>query len=300
MTSSTVYVVTSYINPHQTIRLLSRIRAESPAARLIVSHDRKMPPPPAAELRAVGAELWLTPEGIEWGDATYLRSQLAVLGNLEMEDDTWITFLTGQDYPVRSIADYEQHLAACGADALLEVPDDDPSLGIHLQRYLVRSYRMPRWVDKHTIRRVVNRLPGFELSHEPRGQPPYLHRRRFRTPFSESFSLRKGCDLFALSGRAARALGDAPPSLLRYYAHTRVPSESYVHTVLRNHPSLTITGEMIHFARWASSPHPDWLGIGDLDEMITSRRWFARKFREDDPVLDVLDRSLQGDGVGPD
>lgn len=292
MSFSPVYVVTSYKNPAQTVRLLRRLRDDSPRARLIVSHDRKTVPPSAASISAVGAELWMTPEPIEWGDASYLRSQLAILEVLQMDDATWLTFLTGQDYPIRPIAHFERHLETCRADALLEMPDEDPGLDVHLERYLKRSYRMPRSFDRHSIRRIVGKMPGLELSHEPRGQPPYLHRRRWRTPFNEQFPLRKGCDLFALSGRAARTLLDAPPSLLRYYAHTRIPSESYIHTVLRNDPTLTTRNEMLHHARWVASPHPEWLGSEDLDAILSSRRWFARKFREDDRVLDLLDRVL--------
>lgn len=293
MTASVVYVVTSYKNPQQTLRLLRRMRRDSPDCRLIVSHDRKTPPPPSVGLAAVGAELWITPQPIRWGDASYLESQLAVLRTVQLADTSWITFLTGQDYPVRPLAHFEKHLVTSGADALLEFPDGDPGLPVHLERYLKRSYQMPWWTDRHHVRRVVNRVPGFELSHEPRGQPPYLHRRRLRTPFSEAFPLRKGCDHFSVSGRATRTLLDAPPGLLRYYSRTRIPSESYTHTVLRNAAGLTVRDEMLHYARGDASPHPEWLGTGDLDAMIRSGRWFARKFREDDPVLDVLDTLLE-------
>jgi len=287
-----VYAVTSYTAPRQTERLVARLRRDSPAARLIVSHDRKMPSPSEDALAAVGAELWLTPSPITWGDASYLESLLAVIAGAELAPDDWIIVLTGQDYPIRPLKHFESHLLACGADMLLEEPDDDPNLPVFLERYLVRSYRLPRWTDRHRIRQVIKHVPGWTMSREPRGLPPYLHRRRFRTPFDENLTLRKGSDLFALSGRAAGILGAVDPKILRYYTHTRTPSESYLHTVLRSDARLRNSAGMLHYARWYDSPHPVWLTSADLAEMRESGHWFARKFRPDDPVLDRLDELL--------
>ena len=287
-----VYVVTSYTDPAQTERLVARLRRDSPQSRLIVSHDKKMPPPDAAHLSALGAELRLTNEPITWGDATYLRSLLDVIEAAALAPDDWITILTGQDYPLRPLREYETHLATSAADMLLEEPDDDPRLPLFLARYVSRSYRLPPWTDRHRIRQVMKHIPGFSMSSSPRGLPPDLHRRRLRTPFDDDFRLYKGCDQFALSGRAARVLARADPKLLRYYSHTRVPSESYPHTVLRNDPSLRNLAGMVHYAQWVDTPHPKWLTSEDLDVMLQSGLWFARKFRPDEPLLDELDRLL--------
>jgi hypothetical protein len=286
------YVVTSYTNPDQTARLVRRLRRESPASRIIVSHDRKAPAPSAESLAQARAELWLTPEPVSWGDATYLRSVLAAIHRLDLRPDDWVTIITGQDYPVRPLGEYEAHLATGGADMALEETEDDPNLPLLLERYLTRAYPLPHWVERHRIRQVVKHTPGISMSREPRGLPPYLLVRRVRTPFSGTFRLYKGCDLFALSGRAAERLLAAPPELLRYFAGTRVPSEAYVHTVLRNEHTLKNDPGMLHYARWEASPHPSWLSTDDLDEMLASGKWFARKFRQDDTVLDLLDDRL--------
>ena len=287
-----VYVVTSYTAPRQTERLVARLRRDSPGARIIVSHDRSTPPPSVETLDASGAELWLTPQAITWGDASYLESLLSVIGGVRLQPNDWLTVLTGQDYPIRPLGEFESHLLEPGADMLLEEPDDDPQLPLLLQRYTVRSYRLPKWTDRHRIRQVMKHVPGFTMTREPRGLPPYLHRRRLRTPFGETLRLYKGSDLFAVSGRAADALVSADPKLLDYYRKTRIPSESYIHTVLRNRRDLRNRPGMLHYARWMDSPHPVWLTEQDLEEMKSSRLWFARKFHPDDAVLDRLDSTL--------
>ena len=251
-----------------------------------------MPPPDAARLAELDAELRLTSAPITWGDASYLRSLLEVIAAAALAPDDWLTILTGQDYPLRPLRDYERHLAASAADMALEEPDDDPNLPLFLERYLVRSYRLPLWTDRHRVRQVMKHIPGFSMSRSPRGLPPDLNRRRLRTPFSDDFRLYKGCDQFALSGRAAHVLLRADPGLMRYYSHTRVPTESYPHTVLRNDPSLRNLAGMVHYAQWVDTPHPKWLTSDDLDAMLASGFWFARKFRPDEPVLDELDRLL--------
>ena len=287
-----VYAVTSYTNPSQTERLVARLRRDSPSARIIVSHDRKMPAPDAAVLDALNGELWLTPEPVTWGDATYLRSLLVLVERADLAQDDWLTILTGQDYPIRPLREYESHLLACGADMILEEPDDDPNLPIFLRRYRSRAYRLPLWTDRHRIRQVMKHMPGIEMTRSPRGLPPHIIRHRLRTPFHDGFRLYKGCDQFALSGRAARVLLQADPKLLRYYSHTLTPSESYPHTVLRNDPSLRNLAGMIHYAQWVDSPHPKWLTLEDLESLLNSRLWFARKFRPDEPVLRELDLLL--------
>jgi len=287
-----VYVVTSYLNPPQTERLVARLRRDSPGARIVVSHDQKMPTPDVAVLDALHAELWMTPEPVTWGDATYLRSLLVAIERADLAEGDWLTILTGQDYPLRPLQEYEEHLATCGADMLLEEPDDDPNLPNFLRRYLSRSYRLPLWTDRHRIRQVVKHLPGIEMTRSPRGLPPHLNRRRLRTPFHNGLRLYKGCDQFAVSGRAARVLLRADPRLLRYYSHTLTPSESYPHTVLRNDPSLRNVPGMVHYAQWVDSPHPRWLTTDDLETMLASGLWFARKFRPEETVLSELDRRL--------
>jgi hypothetical protein len=49
---------------------------------------------------------------------------------------------------------------------------------------------------------------------------------------------------------------------------------------------------MVHYAQWVDSPHPKWLTQDDIEAMLDSRLWFARKFRPEEPALGELDRLL--------
>lgn len=284
------YVVTSYHEPEQLYRLLGALRRDSPGSRILVSHDRKSPDLDVARLAGLGATHVRTPRPVTWGDPTYLDSVLAALALLEVAEQDWVTLLSGQDYPLRDVAEYEAHLASCGADALLELPATTPHERVLRRRYRSRIRTAPVWLRRGRYVRLVNAVPGLSYNNEPHGRAPTIESRRLRTPFGASLRLHRGADLFAVNGRGVAALLGAPPALLDYFRHTNIPSEAFPHTVLRNDPDLAVRDEAIHHTRWGWSAHPEWLGQADLAAAAASGCWFARKFLPDDPALAELDR----------
>ena len=228
-----------------------------------------------------------TPTPVSWGDGTYLLSVLAAYadpapGPRRLGHDPF-----GQDYPLRSLVDFEAHLVRSGADALLE---DTPATGDERMlrlRYVRRSYRVPQFAARGATGRLVTAVPGLGWAPMPHGLRPMIERRVLRPPYPLR-KVRRGNDLFAANGRAVERLLGAPERVLRHFERTPTPSEGYSHTVLMNDPKVVVRPEMLHFARWGASAHPDILGVEDLSAMLASGRWFARKFVEDDPVLDEL------------
>ncbi|OIV92404.1 hypothetical protein TanjilG_23004 [Lupinus angustifolius] len=87
-----------------------------------------------------------------------------------------------------------------------------------------------------------------------------------------------------------------PRTLLMYYTNFLSTPEGYFHTVACNAPEFanTIVNTDLHYISWDTPPkqHPHILNINDTDKMIESGAAFARKFTQDDPVLDVIDKKL--------
>ncbi|KAI4333661.1 hypothetical protein L6164_018441 [Bauhinia variegata] len=85
-----------------------------------------------------------------------------------------------------------------------------------------------------------------------------------------------------------------PRILLMYYANFVSSPEGYFHTVICNEPAFvkTIVNSDLHYISWDVPPqqHPHVLSLNDTDNMIASSAAFARKFKQDDPVLDLIDR----------
>lgn len=87
-----------------------------------------------------------------------------------------------------------------------------------------------------------------------------------------------------------------PRTVLMYYANFISSPEGYFHTVICNAQEFlnTTVNSDLHFISWDNPPkqHPHYLTIEDMQRMVDSNAPFARKFHQDDPVLDRIDSEL--------
>ncbi|GAB2232945.1 hypothetical protein Droror1_Dr00012015 [Drosera rotundifolia] len=93
-----------------------------------------------------------------------------------------------------------------------------------------------------------------------------------------------------------------PRNVLMYYANFISSPEGYFHTVICNAPEFknTTVNSDLHFISWDNPPkqHPHYLVLDDMKRMIDSNAPFARKFHQDDPVLDKIDAEILDRGPG--
>jgi hypothetical protein len=93
-----------------------------------------------------------------------------------------------------------------------------------------------------------------------------------------------------------------PRILLMYYTNFVSSPEGYFHTVICNSQEYrnTTVNHDLHYIAWENPPgqHPLVLTLKDFHNMTKSGAAFARKFDEDDAVLDIIDRQLLGRAPG--
>uniref|UniRef100_A0A5B7AV69 Xylosyltransferase 1-like n=1 Tax=Davidia involucrata TaxID=16924 RepID=A0A5B7AV69_DAVIN len=93
-----------------------------------------------------------------------------------------------------------------------------------------------------------------------------------------------------------------PRTVLMYYANFISSPEGYFHTVICNAQEFrnTTVNSDLHFISWDNPPkqHPHYLTVDDMSKMVDSNAPFARKFHQDDPVLDKIDSELLLRGQG--
>lgn len=81
-----------------------------------------------------------------------------------------------------------------------------------------------------------------------------------------------------------------------YYTNFVSSPEGYFQTVICNVPEFakTAVNHDLHYISWDIPPqqHPHTLSLNDTTKMITSSAAFARKFKQDDPVLDKIDKDI--------
>lgn len=87
-----------------------------------------------------------------------------------------------------------------------------------------------------------------------------------------------------------------PRTLLLYYTNFVSSPEGYFQTVICNsddYKNTTLNNDL-HYIAWDTPPkqHPRSLGLKDFKRLYSSNRPFARKFKQDDRVLDKIDRQL--------
>lgn len=87
-----------------------------------------------------------------------------------------------------------------------------------------------------------------------------------------------------------------PRTVLMYYTNFISSPEGYFHTVVCNAHEFqnTTVNSDLHFISWDNPPkqHPHYLTTDHFQKMVDSNAPFARKFRQDDPVLDKIDSDL--------
>jgi hypothetical protein len=290
-------------------RLVARILALSPTGEVLLHHDPRIEPMVWSESPGRRVHV-IEPQPMDWGGFTMVEATLRVLAQLDEDAGyDWCALISGQDYPVRDLAKWEDEMSD-GADYLLrseEVPFD-PALP---RRTLVRDEYYVRYAYRwRPLGRVPARaVPVANTLARIVGAGPLLLTRPFkgrlrlgiarRTPFGPGWRCFKGSQWMALSARSVtrilRVLSDRP-ELTTYYATTLVPDESLLQTVLGNQSDLSGRPERLTFTTWAGSgaAHPTLLRSADVDAVLASGCPFARKFDIDidEAALTAIDGAV--------
>ncbi|XP_039129813.1 beta-glucuronosyltransferase GlcAT14C-like [Dioscorea cayenensis subsp. rotundata] len=190
---------------------------------------------------------------------------------------TWLINLSAEDYPL--------------------MPQDDI---LHIFSYLPRDLNFIEhssnigWKEYQRARPIIvdPRLYGSDRkdvfwAKEQRSMP-------------SSFKLFAGSSWVVLSRPFLEfcILGwdNLPRTLLMYYTNFLLSTEGYFHTIICNSKDFqnTTINHGLRFMMWDNPPrqHPTNLTSKHFDLMVQSGIPFARKFLEDDPVLDRIDHEL--------
>jgi hypothetical protein len=315
-----VYYMQTHRAPGQVARLVELIKESSPDSVVLISHDSARPPLDTRRLEALpGVHVFTEPGG--YGDFSHLDRYFAAIDWLDARgiDYDWLENITGQDYPLRPIADIERDLAEADVDGYLlyapvfpdrTPPDADQGAapGFRLcapphaaMRYLYRNW----WIGKPTAakQRWLRPLVGLNLL-----QPwvrvnlafSTVGLRRRNTVFRDDFICYGGwffCTLSAACARYARDFARDNPDVVAFFRTVQAPEEVFLQTVLVNAAKFRFEPDAKRYIDLTGSRnnHSNTLGIADLDRALASGANWARKFdgAHDAEVLDALDRRVR-------
>ena len=125
------YYLQTHTRPAQVTRLVEVIKEGSPDSLVLISHDARAQPLDVARLEALPGVHVFTEAG-GYGDFSHLDRYFAAIDWMDengLEYD-WLEVITGQDYPLRPIADIERTFAESDVDGIPAVctgfPWQDP------------------------------------------------------------------------------------------------------------------------------------------------------------------------------
>jgi O-antigen/teichoic acid export membrane protein len=322
-----VYYLQTHSRPAQVTRLVQVITAGSPDAVVLISHDAAGAPLDTTAMQALGNVHVLLEQG-GYGDFSHLDRYLAAVDWLDDHgvDYDWLENLTGQDYPLRPVAEIEGILAATESDGYLQyapvfpdrLPDgaDRGAAGWFspcgpfdaAMRYDCRHWRLGR--PSAAKRRLLRPLAAVNLV-QPwvRVSSAYasVGVRRRRTPFGPGFHCYGGsffCTLRASAARYARDYARANPAAVAFFRQALGPEEVFLQSVLVSSGRFRFNPDSVRYIDWTGSKfnHPKLLGTEDLGKMLASGAHWARKLDLEDGtgLFDLLDQRIRRGPGTPD
>jgi hypothetical protein len=268
----------SHRQPALLERLLGRL-AETESAITVVHHDAKAKDLP--RLPAGGRTVLIPqPADCGWGDMGIVNATLRCMRWIRQNvpDFSWIVLISGQDYPVLAAREIERQLLVSTADGFLRWEFVPPFV----------SARSTDWQRGTSHRYYWHLAPG---THRPIPVP------RLKA-YCDGTGVHAGSQWWNLGHRAVeRILDDSAmlDHLSRRFRSVLLPDEAFFQTILLNAPTglqLDCRDRRFYrFPKHGGSAHPETLTIRDLDVIVGSGAFFARKVELplSAELLDALD-----------
>jgi Core-2/I-Branching enzyme len=304
MSPSFCYLMMCQADRDVVLRAAARVRATSPGASIVLRHDRGEEFISAADAAAVGADVFDSTIRVRWGGWSMVEAELEALEHvMRTHQPGWVVMVSGHDYPVRPLADWQDEVVAAGADALVSAtPRPGHRRYVYawhpLPGWLFGLPRVVRWLLRGTWRRLLAPWQQVVIVHQvPRRAGWLVGIRRLRIPFHHTGGTQymKGSQWMTLSAEAVSHLLLAHRSGVwaPFFQTTRIPDESYLQTLLAADAELVVADMPTTWVRFRDGhPHPIVLDVGAVPEILNAGTAFARKVVQgvSEPALDLIDR----------
>ena len=296
------FAIITYNEPGQLLRLVKTLNAMFDAPPIVCHHDFSQCPldealfPP--NVRFVHPHI-----GTGWCHINTLFSAFKAFRLLRDSDQPdWFVLLSGSDYPVRPASEILAELSSTNYDVYLENREILSPIAPTGQTAKV-GYGRPSWIPLAYDRYLALHL-WLPLPSRRRLFPFQRRCIHIRNPvLIKMFQAGRPSRIFGgafwlqLNRKAMdRLLDDSSvPKIVEYFGARPVPEEALFHTILCNQPDLTICNDHKRYEDWVlGASHPSWLEVEDVTKMRLSGAHFARKFRADGLVQDVIDETVLG------
>jgi hypothetical protein len=301
------YLIQTHQNPEQIYRLIKTIQTSGTDNQIIISHDFTSCNLDTISLEKNNIKV-LNGKGGR-GNFTSVQSYLNAIKWLvenQIEYD-WLIYLSGQDYPIKPIAEIEHFLSTTDYDGFMEYFNvfsllSHWSIQEGQSRYLFKYQpieslkNVPNWLKQLFIPiKIINYLQPFfriNLAYEMFGI-------RRKSLFNKDFLCYGGSFFTTLSRKCVEYLDafcQKHPEVVEYYQEVCVSDESFLQTILVNSKKFKLCNENKLYFDFSKTQNgrPKVLSISDYNSILQSDAHFARKFdiTQDRIILDILDENI--------
>jgi hypothetical protein len=298
-----LFGIMSAVQPEHTVTALcDAIGSEHP---ILIHHDFSQ----QADFVVDRSHVGFVPDPVKtgWGNWGFTHGiQKLVSAAMARDDWDFLQLLSPTCMPIRPIADLQAHVAASGADYLIDGIDIGTNDRV-LMSHGWRAYAPEGTLRHRLLRRSRNWYLGNDsdvvnyaglafpirsrLDHGPiaaltarlglRLMRTAQAGRGFSHPFSDTFRCHAGSNWFGASRQACEYLLSMTDgtALLEYFKGIHMPDEMLYPSIFMN--SALRGGRGVHYISQFVDARPAWITTSDLDEVIESGKFFARKFPED-------------------
>lgn len=311
-----LYLIQTFKNLPQIARLVATIKRSSPQASVVISHNSESFSICPSAFEQFDDVHVMHVSGINRVDFSIMQAYFDAITYARAAgiDYDWVVNISGQCYPTRSLALFEQMLATTIYDGFMDWFPVFRNIGRNAwnkneatNRYKFqyhwrfRTTELPAW-----MRRVAG-LPRCIFNN---AQPFF----RFDTSYALQFGVRLPADAFepgftlyggsywkTLSRRAVDYFVDYTqhnPRFVSYFRSMNIPNEVLPQSVLLNNPAFNFSYDSHYYINWVNSKcgRPRIVTMADYRKLAAGNYFFARKFdpAEDSRILDVLDKRIFG------
>lgn len=310
------YVILSHRRPAQVERLVHAILRSSPHSYVVVCHDNRRAPVPVIDHPHV--HVMTHRNATDWGSWEIVHTTIEAFRLArDLFDPDLVALLSGQDYPVRNLAEWELAFLNGGGGwvgtswPLRYTPRWGKPYGEgndELTRYIYRWYRFPFSRSLATsqaktataLRWIVDKLghylePVLDVRVVSRGRGYHFGIRSIRTPFARGNDCYRGSQWVALDRKLLQVVLDRHDHdrlLRRTYRRSIIPDESYIQTILTP-IAPPVQGPPLTYVEWVvKDDAPLILTLEELETIQASGSPFCRKVEPglSDGLLDRLDQ----------
>ncbi len=304
------YLILVHKNPEQFIRLVRKL--DSPDSLFFVHVDKKTDERPfkkVLEYIDAGKIVWLKRRGVVWAGFNSIKVTLDGLRAAanSKEKVSYITFISGQDYPIKPVAAYHQFLKDSNGASFMEyaaMPRPNWANGgldrIHYYHFLFPNFR----IAFPLLSYLKVKLP---FANESKWDllkkivKPFPATKKFPRKFINGYTPYEGSNWFTLSiGLVNDILTglEKDKNFYTFFKYTHHADEIFFQTlVLNKFPQHinNINNHNLTYVNWdKTTGRPVSFTLEHFEAMQNSKLYFARKFDTavSEEIMDRIDKEL--------